>query len=233
MSLAQKLISLLVPPLCAACGEPELEGEAVCLECRSRLVRLRGSSCGQCGAPAAAACSSCPECRGRPLAFDSAWSSVAYEGVGRSLVSALKTRGALVVAGFMAREIAARAPSRLLSGDALVPVPGHAGRRRRHGFNHARSIATELGRRTRLPVLDLLTRERSATQVGLERRARLENVQGSVRLGKGPVTGGRLVLVDDVYTTGATIDGCARCLLEAGATGVAAVTFARAIRRTP
>jgi ComF family protein len=232
VSIAQKLISLLVPPLCASCGEPELDGQAVCADCLGRLVRLRDPRCGQCGAPVARRCSSCVECRGRTLAFDTAWSPVTYEGVARSLVTTLKTRGAVVAAGFMAGEMAARAPDRLLSCDALVPVPAHAGRWRRHGFNHACSISIELGRRIRLPVLDLLTRERSATQVGLERSARLRNLQGSVRVRKG-APAGRLVLVDDVYTTGATLDACARCLREAGATEVAALTFARALRHTP
>jgi ComF family protein len=130
----------------------------------------------------------------------------------------------------MASQIAARAPAGSLDGQALVPVPAHPRRRRRHGFNQAESIARSLRRITGLPVLSILARDgRVAPQVGLERRARLANARGSVRACSASVPA-RAVLVDDVYTTGATLDACARALSERGASEVVAVTFARAVR---
>jgi ComF family protein len=135
----------------------------------------------------------------------------------------------VVLASLMAGEIAARAPADLLAG-TLVPVPAHAGRWRRNGFNQAREIAAALGRDVSLPVRGVLRRTRAPDQVGLERRARLENARGSVRVRAGIVVPARAVLVDDVYTTGATLDACAQVLREAGAREVVAVTFARALR---
>jgi ComF family protein len=144
-------------------------------------------------------------------------------------VGALKSRGALVLASFIANEIAARAPAALIAG-TLVPVPAHARRRRAAGFNQAFEIAAALARQAGLPVRNPLRRVPAPTQVGLERRARLENARGSVRARTGSAVPARALLVDDVYTTGATLDACAEALRQAGAEEVVAVTFARALR---
>ncbi len=123
-----------------------------------------------------------------------------------------------------------------LQGASIVPVPAHPSRRRRHGFNPAAAIAGALCSRLGLPLVDALAREGSAApQVGLQRGGRLSNAHGSVRLRRlarrgGSAPGGRLLLVDDVYTTGATLDACAQALGGVGAETVAAVTFARAVR---
>jgi ComF family protein len=227
------LISLVVPPLCAACREPELSGEPVCPPCAARLVALPDPRCARCGAPVVHAAARCPECRGRALAFGVAWSPFAYEATARRLVVALKARGATRVAAFMAAQIARRAPPGLLAG-TLVPVPAHPARRRREGSNQAATLARALGRAAGLPVLDALERTRSSTpQVGLARRERLANTRGSVRARPARLhapTARPLVLVDDVYTTGATLDACARALGARGAADVVAVSFARAIR---
>jgi predicted amidophosphoribosyltransferase len=229
-AVGRELLSLVVPPVCAACREPELSGSALCPDCRARLVALPSQRCGHCGAPLARAADGCRECRGRALAFARAWSPFAYEGVGRRIVAALKSRGAVAVAGFMGREIARRAPADLVQG-TLIPVPARAQRRRAHGFNQATEIARALGRGAGLPVRDLLVRIGPAPpQVGLERPARLANVRRSVRLRGGATPPERGVLVDDVYTTGATLDACARALTAAGTREVVAVTFARAVR---
>jgi len=228
-TLLDRLVSLVVPPLCAACREPELSGEAVCPGCRMRLVPLPDPRCARCGAPVVTVSPRCPECRGRALSFTSAWAPFAYEETARRLAVALKSHGATRAAAFMAGEIALRAPPDLLRG-TLVPVPAHPARRRRQGLNHAAWLGRALARAAALPLADVLERSRSSTpQVGLARRARLVNARDSVKVGRPPPAG-RLVLVDDVYTTGATLDACARALTGAGARDVAAVTFARATR---
>lgn len=228
-TLLERLLSLVVPPLCAACREPELEGAAVCPACRARLVPLLDPRCAHCGAPVVTASPRCPECRGRGLSFGSAWAPFAYEATARRLVIALKSLGATRSAAFMAFEIASRAPPGLLGG-TLVPVPAHAARRRRHGLNQAAWLARALGRLGGLAVVDVLERDRSSTpQIGLARRDRLVQARDSVSARRAPPAG-RLVLVDDVYTTGATLDACARVLRGAGGRDVVAVTFARATR---
>jgi ComF family protein len=225
--LGRALLSLVVPPLCAVCREAELSGATVCARCRSLLVSLPATRCGRCGAAAPGAADSCRECRGRALAFSTAWSPFSYEGVSRRLVAALKRRGSYAVAGFMAYEIAARSPAEILEG-VLVPVPAHRSRRRRNGFNHAEAIARSLAGPAGMELRAPLVRASTQPQVGFERRARLRNARGSVRcIGEAPR---RAVLVDDVYTTGATIDACAAALRGAGAEDVLGLTFARAVR---
>jgi ComF family protein len=225
-----RLLSLIVPPLCVACRDPVLSGAALCGECRSRLVVLPDPRCLRCGAPSVSRSTVCRECRGRRFGFDQAWSAFAYEGVARRAVAALKLQGAVAVTRIMAAELASRAPPGFLRG-SLVPVPAHHRRRRRHGFNQAKAIAVALGHQTGLCVSDPLEREgRAPPQVGLPRSARLLNAGGSVRVRRGAAAPAGAVLVDDVYTTGATLDACARALRAAGSSEVVALTFARAVR---
>jgi ComF family protein len=228
--LGREFLALLVPPLCAVCREPELSGAALCPHCRCGLIALPEPRCQRCGAPLVLCSRDCSECRDRSLAFARAWSPFAYEGVARQVVGGLKARGVVRLGGLIACELAARAPADLLAG-TLVPVPAHSSRRRRDGFNQAEVIASALGRTASLPVRRLLERTgRAAPQVGLERRERLLNAAGSVRVSPGGWVPERLVLIDDVYTTGATLDACARALAARGAREVVALTFARTLR---
>ena len=234
-ALARAFASFVVPPLCVCCREPELSGSAVCPRCERLLVSLPDPRCRTCGGPVGRECVRCGECRGRSLAFDRAWSGFAYEGAARHLVAALKSRGALSAAGFMGARTAGGAPGSLLCGP-LVPVPAHTRRRQRHGFNQAAVLARAIGRVTGQPVAEVLRRDGgSRRQVGLERDARLANAPGAVSMRaraarRRPSIEPFVVLVDDVYTTGATLDACARALRGAGAREVVALTFARAVR---
>jgi ComF family protein len=170
------------------------------------------------------------------------WAPVAYAGPARDLVRALKFRGATAVADAMAAQMAANAPARLLGArDAeparagavppiLVPVPLHPRRLRRRGYNQAGLIADALAQRVGLEVADCLARSGSAaTQVGRDRSERRSGPAGSVEL-RGPVPD-RVVLVDDVATTGATLAACAVVARAAGAREVTALVFARTIGR--
>jgi ComF family protein len=157
------------------------------------------------------------------------WAPVAYAGPARALVGALKFRGAAGVADTMAAQMAANAPTSMLEG-ALVPVPLHARRLRRRGYNQAAVIADALTRRTGLEVADCLRRAGSAvTQVGRDRRERRLGPAGNMEL--HAAAPGRVVLVDDVATTGATLAACAAVLREGGSIEVAALVFARTIGR--
>jgi ComF family protein len=228
-SLARVFLSLVVPPLCVACREPELSGAAVCPRCAAQMTAIT-TCCLRCGAPLPCSAPTCPECRARHLSFDRAWAPFTYTGPAREIVLGLKGRGLTAAARFMADAIARRARPPLPAG-VLVPAPAHPERIRRHGSNHARALAQALGRVTGSPVRDVLARRPGgARQVGLERRARGANPRGSIRARTRLADRPSVVLVDDVYTTGSTLDACALALKAAGSGPVAAVCFARTVR---
>jgi ComF family protein len=227
--LLDSLARLMVPPVCACCGSAQAAGPAVCERCRAWLVALPAARCERCGAPNGGG-RRCVECRGRPLAFASAWAAFAYNAACRRLVGALKSRRMVVVARFMAAELAARAPSASLRA-SFVPVPAHRRRTFHDGFNPAGLVAHHLGAACGQPVVELLRRSgRAPPQATLGRAARLRLSPESFVVRAQPLPAGPLVLVDDVYTTGATADACARVLRAAGAQHVMALAFARAVR---
>ena len=164
------------------------------------------------------------------------WAPVAYSGPARDLVRALKFRGAVHVADAMAAQIVANAPEPLPELDSaagrptLVPVPLHPRRLRSRGYNQAAAIADALSRRTSIPLTDCLARTGlSITQMGRNRAERKAGPVGSIDLlGIAPP---RVLLVDDVVTTGATLAACREALAAAGSLEIAAVTFARTIGR--
>jgi ComF family protein len=218
---------MLVPPLCWGCGGVARRREPLCLGCRRLLPRLAPEAVLLCGVPV--------------------WAPVAYSGPARDLVRALKFRGATAVADAMAAQMAANAPARLVAAKpaeatpraepaeagappVLVPVPLHPWRLRRRGYNQAALIADALARRTGLEVADCLTRSGSAaTQVGRDRLERRAGPAGSFEP-RGAVPH-RVVLIDDVATTGATLAACAAIARAAGACDVSALVFARTIGR--
>jgi predicted amidophosphoribosyltransferase len=215
-SLVDRLISLVVPPLCVACREPELGGGALCSDCAGGLVPLGPGQAVH-----------------RSLALTRAWAPFSYEGVARRVVMALKARSATQAARFMASAIAARAPTGFLDAGVLVPVPGQPDGSRRRGFDHAHEIALVLAGLKGLEVAGALRRAPVRPQVGLARVERRLNARGSVTVRPGVPPGGRAILVDDVYTTGATLDACALALLGAGAGEAVAVCFARTLAHRP
>ena len=227
--LRSELIAAFAPPACPACRTPlASSGAALCLDCRRALPWLADPRCRRCGLPLP-----CADRRGRcPAAgavFDRAWAPLAHDGPARQLVAALKFRGALPVARIMAAQIAAMMPRELSADGVLVPVPLHPARRRARGFDQAALIGAALARRADLPLVACLRREgRPTRQLGAGRAARQEAARGQLLRVSGTVPA-RVLLVDDVHTTGATFDACARALRAAGAGEIAAISYARTL----
>jgi len=219
------LVSLLVPLRCAGCGHP---GTVWCDRCDSALVTLADPRCDRCGAPARWRVSRCRECSGRRLAFATAWAAVAHAGSARVLVHRWKA-GGLDLAGVAAAAVTARRGQPEAEG--VCAVPADPGRTRMRGVDGPTALARCLAGGWGLPFLgaDVLARvARARPQRGLDAAARARNLTGAFRA-TGPPR--RVVLIDDVYTTGATAHACAAALRRAGAQRVDVITFARAIRR--
>jgi ComF family protein len=222
------LLDVLVPPRCAACGAAARD--PLCAGCRREIPWLRGPRCLRCALPLFAH-RSCPA---RGQAFEAAWAPVAYDGVARELVAALKFRHGRPLAAVLAAHIAAGVPPQLAAGAAIVPVPAHPAHARRRGYDQAELLAQVAASALGRPAAAILERTRATTaQFDLDRAERAGNVAGAFALRGGrpasprPLAGRWIVLVDDVVTTGATLSSCARPLLDAGALAVSAVTIAR------
>jgi predicted amidophosphoribosyltransferase len=218
------VLELLLPERCVVCALP---GTAVCSACLSALPRLAPPCCERCGSPTIWPVRRCAECSGRRLAFARARAAVAYEGGVRPVVAAWKQRGLRRLAA-LAADVVVETLERP-TADAIAFVPPDGDRSLRRGHHPAERLARELGRRWELPVVALVRRTRTVeAQRGLGLRERRRNVVGAFTVrGRGPP---RVVLVDDVYTSGSTAAAAASALRKAGARRVEVVTFARALR---
>jgi ComF family protein len=238
---ADALLTVTLAPPCAACRQPldrPLSG-AVCGACWSSVRLLTPPLCRICGDSLPAwrvisiAAAACARCRRRPPAFDRSASVGEYEGALRAIVHAFKYEGRRSLAPRLGRLMRDAGPDLVAGADVAVPVPLHPWRRLRRGFNQATELAHGLG----LPVVHAVRRTRSTSpQSGLPAAARRGNVHDAFSLARATargqsVTGRVVLLVDDVTTTGATLDACARVLRLAGAREVWALTAARAILR--
>jgi ComF family protein len=218
------MLDLLLPQRCLVCSLP---GGQVCGGCRAGLRRIGPPLCERCGAPTAWPVRRCAECTGRRLAFASARAALEYDEHLRVVVSAWKERGLRRLAAWAAEIVVETLTGPQAS--CLAYVPGDPDRRLKRGHHAAERLARELGTAWELPVQPLLERNRgSPRQRGLSQAARRRNVAEAFRTnGRAPA---RIVLVDDVYTTGATVNSAASALKKAGAQRVQVVTFARTIR---
>jgi ComF family protein len=190
-------------------------------------VLLQGPRCARCGAPTAWPVARCRECGGRRLGFTRARSAVAYDEAARKLVRAWKERG-LRLFGAVAAELVAEclSPPPVYT---LTFVPSDADRRLKRGYNPAERLARELAERWHLPVVALLERRAGIRpQRGLSLAERRRNVRTAFRATRSAPSA--LALVDDVYTSGATVSAAAAALRRTGSKYIEVVTFARAVR---
>jgi ComF family protein len=242
--VADALLSVILAPRCAACAHPLASPTRgpVCPRCWTDIRRFTPPLCTTCGDPLPswriADCESgrCASCRRRPAVVDAGRAAGDYDGALREIVHAFKYQRRRSLAAPLSRMMADAGRDVLRNATCAVPVPLHPWRRLQRGFNQATDLAAGL----ELPVVHALWRgTATAAQAGLTPAQRRRNVGGAFRL--SPllprrsldrfVAGKAVVLVDDVRTTGATLEACARVLKDAGACEVRALTAARAMRR--
>jgi ComF family protein len=240
--ICDALVSLIFPAPCRICGAT-LDTSSripICRDCLDSLRPFSGPMCEGCGRPFLSAVAGavhkplCHLCRRGVYGFDLARSYGAYAGGMVSAITLLKYDAVAPLGGWFAARLAellARRPG-ALAGDVVVPVPLHPSRLRERGHNQAELIARPLAKRLRVPLRSyLLVRTKPRPdKLKLTRQERWRTVRGAYAIRAGTrVDKLRVLLVDDVFTTGATLDACARALRQAGAASVIGLTVARVV----
>jgi len=241
--LAQGLLDLVFPPRCVGCGA---RGVVFCAACHAQAQPPADPLCARCGFPLSASAhggahpspTRCPECAsGRtPATLTGLRAAATHEGGVRKAIHALKydgqRRAAQPLGDLLAVAYQRYAPTGM-AADMIIPVPLHADRQRARGYNQSTLLAHRLATRLRLPVrADLLVRQRATPpQVGLRWQERRANVAGAFALAgsqaAAQLAGRRILLVDDVATTGSTLDAAAQALLPAGPAAIWALAVTR------
>jgi ComF family protein len=241
--LSDAIVSVFFPAGCRICNELLTSASRVplCEGCLSSFERLPSIVCEICGRPLSGLSRKegepllCPACKEKTYAFERARSFAAYEGALVRAILLLKFEQIEPLGTWFAERLAwlINAESAALAADIVVPVPLHRQRERERGYNQAALLSEPLAKRLRLPhkaALLVRTRARPDKHL-LSLEERWESVRGAFATRPGSqVDNLRVLLVDDVLTTGATLDACARALRDAGAKSVVALTVARAIR---
>ena len=233
-ALSRAALDLALPTLCPACREP-IDGRGLCPACWSKLSFITRPYCERLGIPFVYDPGPgilSMEAIADPPAYHRARAAVRFDEISRALVHALKYGDRLDLAPMMGHWISRAGRELLAEADALVPVPLHWRRLWARRFNQSAMLAGAISADCGVPIAATALKRIKATaqQVGLSRSERAANIQGAFRVpeeAKPAVTGRRLVLVDDVLTSGATVEGCARALLRAGAANVDVLIFAR------
>ncbi len=232
LSLFTDLFDLILPPLCQICGRIS-ERNGICHLCLEGLERIEPPFCTICGEPfrsKEALDHPCPQCLKSRPPFRKARSYALYRGVVLDAIHALKFRGRTSLAAPLS-EVLSLCDVDLSEYDLIVPVPLHLKRLRERGYNQALLLARALGRRHSIEVAPRVLKKVRETppQVGLKRDERIRNVKDAFEV-TDPfrLSGKGVLLIDDVYTTGATVRECAKTLKRAGAGFVDVLTVARA-----
>lgn len=218
-------LNLLFPRWCLGCGK---EGDFICPACRRSLPRARPPLCPKCGRPQASGVL-CSSCASWPAEIDGIRSPFHFDGVMRQAIHQLKYGNLRTLAPPLAQLLSDYLITNSVPGEVLVPVPLHQKRLRERGYNQSRLLVRELGRLTNLPVVDdCLTRRRptppqARTSTVDERR---NNVASAFACCEKRLREKQVLLIDDVVTSGATLNACAAALKAAGATSVWALTLA-------
>jgi ComF family protein len=229
-------LDIALPTLCVSCREP-VDGEGVCAECWAKLSFIAQPYCPRLGIPFVYDPGPellSMEAIANPPAYQRARAAVRYDDVARTLVHALKYQDRTDLAPAMGRWMARAGKELLDEADALVPVPLHWRRGWSRRYNQSGALARVISHQTGVKLATEALRRVRATeqQIGLSRPQRASNVQGAFKVAperSADIAGRRVILVDDVLTSGATTDACARALLRAKAAQVDVLVFARVV----
>ena len=229
------LLDLLFPPRCVGCGRVD---HLLCPDCRRSIEKLKDPRCPLCARPVAASKnaspserkSACTLCSRQPLRLDGTTSAAVFDGVMRQAVHALKYRGCTQLASPLAEFLVDAWNRAGYDADFIIPVPLHPRRLKERGYNQSILLATEFARRVDMPVrTDMLVRtRRTEAQTQLGAAERRSNVAGAFATRGSAVSGHSVLLIDDVCTTGSTLQACADALRDAGAKRVFGLTLSRA-----
>ncbi len=216
---------------CLLCAEPGIT-DILCAACADDLPRLPQPCCRHCALPVPAG-DTCGRCLNKPPHFDTARAVFAYDFPLDKLVQSFKYGHRLALAVFFSRRLIELAKDRIEDSgppDLIVPMPLHSRRLRERGFNQALELARPLGKSLRIPVDATLCRRLRDTrpQTGLHWRERVRNIRGAFDC-TTDLSGKRILLVDDVMTTGASLNECARIVKRHGAARVSVLVLARAL----
>src|SRR5690349_22298898 len=235
--IGRAVADAILPPTCLACRVPIAETAGLCARCWTQAGFIERPYCERLGTPFPADYGGeliSPAALASPPAYGRARAAARYSDVARDLIHMMKYGDRMDLVHALGRWMA-RAGGELLSdADALVPVPLHWRRLWQRRFNQSSALAHAISRVSKVPVMDevLLRARATQPQFGLPREQRAENVQGAFKVPKEKrieVKGKKLVLIDDVLTTGATADACTKILLRAGALRVDVLVLARVV----
>lgn len=230
-------LDFALPPLCPSCREPLNERMGLCASCWSKLSLIEPPYCARLGIPFGYDPGPgllSMEAIANPPAYDRARAAVRYDDVARKLVQGFKYSDRLELAPMMGQWMARAGRELLAEADVLTPVPLHWRRQWARRFNQSAALAGAISALSFVPVAHGSLKRVRATpqQVGLSKTERADNVQGAFRVPaehRADIAGRRVVLIDDVLTSGATVDACARALLRAGAAHIDVLVFARVV----
>lgn len=224
-SVWRRTLDLVFPPRCVGCGA---FGSFLCEQCLSATPRAQPPRCSVCWMPGSE--DVCGRCRAEPPGFEAARCPFVYQGAARDAVHALKYDGLSALAPAMAAAMADCLREWSPAVGAIVPVPLAGARKRGRGYNQSELLARELSRLSGLPMAKgVLARRKGgpAQARASDEAARRSNVAAAFEARPRDGLAGPLLLIDDVMTSGSTLDACARALVEAGLGPVFALTFAR------
>jgi ComF family protein len=227
--IVNKILNTLFPETCPVCSErtDDHSTAPICKTCWNTIRPYSGPVCQRCGKPLVSdSATYCGECLKREPAFDCARSFGLYEGALRNAIYHMKYFGLRRLAGPLAEKMTGM---RLPPVDAVIPVPLHRSRHRQREFNQSALVARHAARKlnAELIINGLRKTRETAPQVGLTYKERIKNVRNAFSIeDEGRITGKKIILVDDVVTTGSTIRECAKALKRGGASYVYAASLA-------